>query len=91
MKKFICAILVFLPFSIFAQINTQDANVNQVNSTFNKNQHFNRTCIAMLEELEKMKSSVKEQHPATVNYFQNKETYIRAASEWVKVCILEKK
>jgi len=91
MKKITLLIIIFSSTSVFAQANSQDIYLNQGNSAYNKNQQTNKTCISMLEELDRMKSWVKDQHPSTVDYFKNKEAYIRVAAEWIKVCGVEKK
>lgn len=83
--------MILSSISVFAQANSQDIYLNQGNSSYNKNQQTNKTCISMLEELDRMKSWVKEQHTSTVDYFKNKEAYIRVAAEWIKVCGADKK
>ena len=91
MKKFISFIIVFTSIGLYAQPNSQDMNLTPVNTSYNKIHQTNKTCISMLEELDKMKSYIKEQPPVTVDFVKNKETYIRMASEWIKVCGIERK
>jgi hypothetical protein len=84
-KRFILALTLF-SFNVCAQTYSQESNSAGANSSFNKTSFTNRTCIAMAEELTKMKSYVSDQPDRSVDYFKNKETYIKTAAEWIRVC-----
>jgi len=86
MKKLFILLSAFFFTNIYGQQTSQEINPSSNNPTYNKINQTNKICIAMAEELDKMKASVNKQHPLEVDYWRNKETYIKTSAEWIKVC-----
>ena len=86
MKKISLTLLTILSFSVYAQINSQESNATTRNSSLNRITITNNICISMAEEISKIKLYVADQNDRTVDYLKNKETYVKAAAEWVRVC-----
>ena len=86
MKKLFLLLSAFLFTNIYGQQTSQEINPSSNNSTYNKINQTNKICISMAEELDKMKANLNNQSPMTVDYFRNKEIYIKTSAEWIKVC-----
>ena len=86
MNKLIAISLTLFSINLSAQTYSQDSNASTNNSSYNKVSYTNRTCISMAEEVTKMKSYISDQNDRTVDYLKNKETYIKTAAEWIRVC-----
>ena len=86
MKKISPILLTLLSFNLNAQVNSQESNATTRNSSLNRTSSTNNICIAMAEEISKMKLYVSDQNDRTVDYLKNKEIYVKTAAEWVRVC-----
>ena len=84
-KLFILLSAVFFT-NIYGQQASQEIVPPSNNPTYNKINQTNKICISMAEELDKMKANVNKQHPMEVDYWRNKEMYIKTSFEWIKVC-----